>query len=233
MADTTTYETPAETDTAGLMAGRQITLDELGAELSAIELRLRQLARAAEIPATPVELEPTIDALRSDAARIREAADRMRFLARIVVGDVPLAKTFKDGGDPWGGAARDSDRQDYGGPAIIPTQWQLLRLARDAEQAEARGVETTTYPEAMAGVGIGWESKAASVRRRLERNAAVAKEVLLTPCKTCEADSGKQCRTKKGWAAEQPHIGRQREAEAVVDARLGYLGPNPVAVPGA
>ncbi|ALO13642.1 hypothetical protein AQF52_8061 [Streptomyces venezuelae] len=39
--------------------------------------------------------------------------------------------------------------------------------------------------------------------------------------------------TKKGWAAEQPHVGRQREAEAAVDARLGYLGDMPVPVPDA
>ncbi|MFJ5036020.1 hypothetical protein ACIQB5_50550 [Streptomyces sp. NPDC088560] len=39
--------------------------------------------------------------------------------------------------------------------------------------------------------------------------------------------------SKKGWVAEQPHVGRQREAEATVDARLRFLGANPVAVPDA
>ncbi|MGC0211971.1 zinc finger domain-containing protein [Streptomyces levis] len=75
-----------------------------------------------------------------------------------------------------------------------------------------------------------WESEAASARRRRERDAAVAVEVLRTQCKTCGAGDGEQCRTKKGWVAEQPHVSRQREAEATVNARLGYLDPNRVAV---
>ncbi|MGY1548412.1 zinc finger domain-containing protein [Streptomyces sp. MN6] len=230
---TDTYESTAEAHTDDLMAGKRISLSELATELSAIDLRLRQLARAAETPAAPVELEATIDSLRSTAKGVREAGERMQFLARVVDGDVPLAKAFRDTGDPWGVAARDTDRQAYGGPAIIPTQWQLIKLARDAERAAERGVETTTFPDAMQGIGIGWESKAASARRRRERDAAVAVEVLRTQCKTCEAGDGEQCRTKKGWVAEQPHVGRQREAEATVDARLGYLDINPVAVPDA
>lgn len=223
----TLHETVAETDTTDLTAGQQITLTELAAELSAIELRLRQLARAAETPASPVELKDTIDSLRSHAARIQESAEQMQFLARVVEGDVPLAKRFSSG-DPWGVAARDSDRREYGGPAIVPTQWQLLKLAQDAERA---GAETTTYPEAMDGIGIGWESKAAAARRRRERDAAVAAEVLQKACNTCQAGVGERCRTKKGWIAEQPHVPRQREAEAAVDARLGYLEDVPVAVP--
>lgn len=232
---TDVYETAAETeaDTNGLMAGRQIALDEAAAWLSATELRLRQLARALETPAAPVELEPTIESLRSESRTLRDLAERMHFLARVTDGDVPLAKVFRDTGDPWGVAARDSDRKAYGGPAIVPTQWQLIKLARDAERAETRGVETTTFPEAMKGIGIGWESKVAAARRRRERDAEVAKEVLRKTCQTCEAGDGEQCRTKNGWPAEQPHVGRQREAEAEVDARLGYLGDNPVAVPDA
>ncbi|MFJ4880159.1 hypothetical protein ACIP93_33795 [Streptomyces sp. NPDC088745] len=232
---TNAYETAAETeaDTNGLMAGRQITLDEAAAWLSATELRLRQLARALETPAVPVELEATIDSLRSQSGTLRDLAERMQFLARATDGDIPLAKVFRGSGDPWGVAARDSDRKAYGGPAIVPTQWQLIKLAQDAEQAEGRGMETTTYPEAMKGIGIGWESKAASARRRRERDAEVAKEVLRKTCQSCAAGDGEQCRTKSGWPAEQPHVGRQREAEADVDARLGYLGDNPVAVPDA
>lgn len=232
---TDTYETAAETesDTAGLMAGHRITLEEAAAWLSAIDLRLRQLARALETPAVPVELEPTIQSLRSHAGPIRDVAERMHFLARVVDGDVPLAKVFRKTGDCWGVAARDSDHQDYGGPAIVPTERQLLMLARDAERSEQRGAETTTFPEAMDGIGIGWESKAASARRRRERDAEVAKEVLRKPCETCQAGEGEQCRTKSGWAAEQPHVARLREAEATVDARLGYLDVNPVHVPDA
>lgn len=230
---TDTYESTAEAHTNDLMAGKRISLSELATELSAIDLRLRQLARAAETPAAPVELEATIDSLRSTAKGVREAGERMQFLARVVDGDVLLAKAFRDTGDPWGVAARDTDRQAYGGPAIIPTQWQLIKLARDAERAAERGVETTTFPDTMQGIGIGWESKAAAARRRRERDAAVAVEVLRTQCKTCEAGDGEQCRTKKGWVAEQPHVGRQREAEATVDVRLGYLDINPVAVPDA
>ncbi|MEV4927055.1 zinc finger domain-containing protein [Streptomyces roseoverticillatus] len=91
----------------------------------------------------------------------------------------------------------------------------------------------TTYPEAMTGIGIGWESKTASARRRRERDAAVSLEVLLIPCERCHARKGEQCRTAKGWVAEQPHVGRRRKAEETVDACLGYLGKNPVAVPDA
>ncbi|MEV8344597.1 hypothetical protein [Streptomyces niveus] len=227
-----TYETLAETeaDTAGLMAGKHITVDELATELSAIELRLRQLARAVEVPATPVELVDIIKSLRSNASSLRETGDQMGFLARIVAGDVPLVTTFPNGA-PWGVAARGTDRPDYGGPAIVPTVWQLLKLASDATRPGFG--ETTTYPEAMDGIGIGWESKAASVRRRRERDAAVAVEVLRLPCATCDATDGQQCKTKTGWAADNAHVGRQRQAEALVDERLGYLGENPVLVPDA
>lgn len=227
---TDTHESSAETDTADLMAGKNITLDELAVELAAIELRLRQLARAAEVPATPVELADIIDSLRSTASTVRENSERMGFLARIVDGDVPLVIAFPTG-DPWGVAARASDRQDFGGPAIVPTVWQLLKLAQDAQRPGAG--ETTTYPEAMAGLGIGWESKAASARRRRERDAAVAAEVLLLTCEKCGASDGEQCKTKTGWAADKAHVGRQREAETIVDERLGYLGNNAVAVPDA
>ncbi|MFI1798997.1 hypothetical protein ACH427_16850 [Streptomyces sp. NPDC020379] len=232
---TDTHETAAETDTTGLIEGKNITLDELAVELAGIELRLRQLARAAEVPATPVELADVINSLRSTASTVRETSDRMGFLARIVEGDVPLATTFPSG-DPWGTAARGTDRKDFGGPAIVPTVWQLVRLAQDAKLASAEGAEgreTTTYPEAMAGIGIGWESKAASSRRRRERDAEVAVEVLRLTCEKCGAGDGQQCKTAKGWPADKAHVGRQRQAEATVDERLGYLGSNPVAVPEA
>ncbi|WP_329140942.1 zinc finger domain-containing protein [Streptomyces sp. NBC_00670] len=228
---TTQHETPAEAEHDHLYEGKTITLDELAAHLSSVDLLLRQLARAAETPATPVELEPTIDSLRSLAGQAKEHAQRLAFLARIVEGDVPLATTFP-GGDPWGAAAVDTDRDDYGGPAVIPTQWQLIRVARDAPKTGA-----TTYPEGMAAVPrsvlIAWESKTAMARRNRERNAAVEREVLVIECGRCEAQPGEQCKTSKGWAAEQAHTGRRREAEARVDARLGYLGPNPVALPDA
>jgi hypothetical protein len=223
------YETETEENTADLIrAGKKITFDEMAVELSAIELRLRQLARAAEVPDTPVELADTIGNFRSWASSIRSSGDQLRLLARIVAGDVPLALTFPTG-DTWGAAARGTDREDYGGPAIVPTQWQLNRLAEDGKRAK----ETTTYPKAMARVGLGWESKAASARRRRERDAAVAAEVLTIPCTKCGAGDGEQCKTAKGWPADKAHVGRQREAETTVDERLGNLGDNPVAVPDA
>jgi hypothetical protein len=226
---TTQHETPSEAEHGHLYEGKAITLDELAAHLSSVDLLLRQLARAAETPATPVELEPTIDSLRSLAGQAREYAARLGQLARIVEGDVPLARTFREG-DPWGAAAMTVDRDDFGGPAVIPTQRQLLSLASFAPKEGA-----TTYPAAMADVPrsvlIAWESKAAMARRNRERNAAVEREILVIECGRCEAQPGEQCRTAKGWAAEQAHTGRRREAEARVDARLGYLGPNPVALP--
>jgi hypothetical protein len=177
----TTYETDTETDTAHLMEAERITLDELAGHLSAIELRLRQLARAAETPATPVELADIISSLRSSASTVRDLGEKANFYARIVEGDVPLATTFP-GGDPWGAAALGSDREDYGGPAVIPTANQLWRLAADGRLRAEAGEETTTYPEGMAGLPTSilrsWESKEAAVRRRRERDAAVAKEVL-------------------------------------------------------
>ncbi|MFB8441245.1 hypothetical protein ACFC7A_19585 [Streptomyces niveus] len=168
--------------------------------------------------------------MRSSASAVRENGERMGLLARIVDGEVPLA-TALPGGDPWGVAARGSDRRDYGGPAIVPTVWQLLRLAQDAKRVGAGGKETTTYPEAMDGIGIGWESKAATARRRRERDAAVAVEVLRLTCEKCGANDGQQCKTRNGWAADSAHVGRQRQAETHVDERLGFLGENPVAVP--
>ncbi|MFJ9412486.1 hypothetical protein [Streptomyces sp. NPDC101393] len=229
MRNIDTHESATETDTAHLMSGKHLSLDELATELSAIELRLRQLARAAEVPATPVELADVIDSLRSTASTVRETGERMGFLARIVDGDVPLSVRFRDSDDPWGVAARGTDRAGFGGPAIVPTVWQLLKLAQDAKRP---GVgETTTFPQAMNGIGVGWESKAASARRRRERDAAVAVEVLTLMCEKCGATDGEQCKTKTGWAADRAHVGRQRQAEANVDERLGTLGDNPVAVP--
>lgn len=228
-------ETDPAADLSDVQAGKRITLDELAVGLSAVNLMLRKLARAAEVPDTPVELSDTIKSLRSLASSVEEHADRAEFLARVVEGDVPLAKVFSQGGDPWGVAARGTDREDFGGPAIIPTQWQFIRLAQQAkfsvEQGKTEGL--TTYPEAMAGVGIGWESKEAQARRQRERNAAVAREVLLIPCKGCSVGENEYCRTKNGRISEKAHAVRQREAEATVDARLGFLGDNPVAVPNA
>jgi len=234
----TTYETPAETEHAHLRAGESITIDELAVHLSAIELRLRQLARAAETPETPVELSDTITALRNEAERIRDLGERTGFLARIVAGDVPLRRTFSSG-DPWGAAALDTDREDFGGPAVIPTQRQLSLLAQEAARAAQydRDEELTTYPEGMAGVPDtirwSWESKEAQARRRREWTAAVAVEVLHIDCKSCHAGDGDQCRTSSGWVAEQPHAPRQRQAEANVSEGLGDPRDNSAAVPHA
>lgn len=89
-------------------------------------------------------------------------------LARIIDGDVPLATAFISG-DPWGAAALQTDREDHGGPAVIPTQWQLLRLAEDAQHAK----ETTTWPKGMAGVPrsvlLSWEPQAAAPRAERRR----------------------------------------------------------------
>ncbi|BDT39480.1 zinc finger domain-containing protein [Streptomyces yaizuensis] len=229
-ADDETYETGTETDLSAVAAGPRITLDELGTELAAMDLRLRQLARAAEVPETPVELTEAIDALRRHASFLRQLGEEMRYLGRVTAGDVPLATTFQQG-DPWGPAARGTDRQAYGGPAIVPTAAQLVHLAQRAERGWAE--ETTTYPEHMTGIGIGWESKAATARRRRERDAAVVREARQTSCTSCQAGPGEECRTKSGRVTEQPHAPRQREAEATVDARLGALGTMPVAIPAS
>ncbi|MER7968082.1 hypothetical protein ABTX35_03545 [Streptomyces sp. NPDC096080] len=222
----------AEASTAHLSAGKQITVDELAVHCSAVAVWVDQLARAAEAPATPVELADDIDSLRREAAALRDHAKRMQRVARIIDGDVPLALGFM-GGDRWGAAAMNTDRKDYGGPAIIPTANQLLLLARDAPCAE----KTVTYLEGMAGVPnsllLTWESKTAQERRRRERDAAVQAEELRVGCETCDAGPEERCRTKTGRVAELSHTGRRRTAEANVDARIGWIGDNPVAVAGA
>ncbi|MFJ4787588.1 hypothetical protein [Streptomyces sp. NPDC088794] len=220
----------AEDSNAHLMAGPRITVDELAVHCSAAAVWLDQLARAAETPATPVELADDIDSLRREARSLRERADRLHKVARIIEGDIPLATGFKDAGDGWGAAALNTDREDYGGPAVIPTANQLLHLASIAPYSDS----TLTYPQGMDGVPnsllLSWESKTAQQRRAQERDAAVAQEVLRIACERCSAGSGEPCRTKNGRAAEQAHTSRQREAEANVDARIGWLGENPVAV---
>ncbi|NBE53971.1 zinc finger domain-containing protein [Streptomyces boluensis] len=208
-ATTTTQVSIEETDTAHLRAGAQITMEEIGVHLSGVVVLLRQLARAAEHARTFARL------------------------AAIVDGDVPVAAAFP-GGDPWGAAARGQDRETYGGPAVVPTVRQLLWLAYNAAHfsPERRDdIEHTTYAEAMNGISHrGWESKAAQARRRSERDAEVRREVLRILCERCGATDGEHCRTTTGRVSEQAHKGRQREAEANVDARLGYLGDNPVHV---
>ncbi|WP_256363378.1 hypothetical protein [Streptomyces sp. TRM70350] len=47
-----------------------------------------------------MELEATIDSLRSTAKGVRETGERMQLLARVADGDVTLAKVFRDTGDP-------------------------------------------------------------------------------------------------------------------------------------
>ncbi|MDT0435634.1 MULTISPECIES: zinc finger domain-containing protein [Streptomyces] len=221
----------SDASTDHLSAGDRITLDELAVHCSAAAVWLDQLARAAETPDTPVELADDIDCLRREATTLRDRAGRLQRIARIIDGDVPLATGFA-AGDRWGAAAMNTDRETYGGPAIIPTANQLLLLARDASYAE----NTVTYPEGMAGVRksllLSWESKTAQERRRRERDAAVQEEELRIECESCDAGAQQRCRTKTGRLAELTHKVRRRTAEANVDARIGWVGDNPVAVAG-
>jgi len=225
-------EDTSDASTGHLMAGDRITVDELAVHCSAAAVWLDQLARAAETPDTPVELADDIEAMRREAGHLRDRATRLHQVARIIDGDLPLAPSFGRGGDTWGAAALDTDREDFGGPAIIPTANQLLHLAGNAPYAE----RTLTYPEGMTGVPgsllKSWESKTAQQRRAGERAEAIRQEVLRIECERCGAGSGEPCRTKNGRAAEQAHTPRQREAEANVDARIGWVGENPVAVRG-
>lgn len=94
------YETDAEADNAHLMVGKSITVDEIAAHLSAIDLRLRQLARAAETPDTPVELAPLIESLRGYASNLRDHSQRTAFLARIIDGDALCARHSRTGEIP-------------------------------------------------------------------------------------------------------------------------------------
>jgi len=239
-AQTSTHES----DTAHLRAGRRITFEEAALHLSGVAVLLRQLAYALETPDTAVETADEIDALRRTATEISGRSDTLMHLAAIVEGEVKVAAVFPNNGDPWGAAARSTDRQDYGGPAVIPTVRQLLWLATVASQTEhdqehgVRGplpstaeAALTTYPQAMNGINHAmWESKAAQARRRSERNAEVFREVLRITCQRCAAGDGEHCRTSTGRISEKFHKQRQAEAEANVDARLNYLGDTPMAV---
>ncbi|WP_181399512.1 MULTISPECIES: hypothetical protein [Streptomyces] len=127
----------------GMALGAARWMMDAATKLSAVELRLRQLAWAAEVPATPVELAAVINSLRSTASTVREHVDRMGLLARILDGDVPLATIFPTG-DPWGVAARASERIDFGGPAIVPTVWQLIKpCSRDLSACSTGGSSGT------------------------------------------------------------------------------------------
>ncbi|MER7707167.1 hypothetical protein ABTX81_30240 [Kitasatospora sp. NPDC097605] len=231
---TTTPQTSTDpADTAHLRTGRRITVEEIALHLSGVSVLLRQLAYAAETVAEPVELEASIEEWRRTAERITGDAARFQRLTAITAGDVPLAVTFPNDGAAWGAAAADSDRRTYGGPTIVPTHQQLELLAGRAEApanpfiARRHGdVETTTFPEAMAGVRFV-ESRAASARRAQERARAIDAEVLAIECTSpkCGAAEGGPCRTSTGRAAEVPHKVRLAEATRRVDERLDTLGP--------
>ncbi|MFI8085991.1 hypothetical protein ACIF6L_35015 [Kitasatospora sp. NPDC086009] len=238
-ADPTTTAAQTSTDpadTAHLRAGRRITLEEIAGHMSSAAVLLRQLGRAAETPAVPVELADLIDTLNRSADEIAREAGTVQRLAAAADGDLPLAATFDDG-RRWGAAAREEVRDTTGRqaypPAVVPTYKQLIMLAQRGRTVPAdhpmhrwSQVETTTFPEAMDGVHFV-ESKVAAGRRAAEREKAIRVEVLAIECgnDTCGQDAGAPCRTSTGRLTEQPHKARLAEATRRVDERLDTLGP--------
>lgn len=222
--------------TAHLRAGRRITAEEIALHVSAAAVLLLQVARAAETPAEAVEYAGVIEQLNETGRRLAEHGEKLSKVADITADRVPLAVDF--GGyrcDPWGLDAVASDRQDYGGPATIPSVDQLLLLADLASGARKdfrdEPVPTRTWSQGMDQVPgrAAFESRAAFRRREAERNAAVAARTLELPCERCDAGPGQHCTTTTGRTAEQPHRNRAAEAARQVDDELNTLGAHPLA----
>lgn len=195
--------------TAHLRTGERITLDELVVQLSAVGVWLRQLARAAETPAVPVELADWIQSWESTARSLDQYADQVRTVAESVEGDAPLATAFL-GGKPWGIEAVGQPRDEFGPAPVVLTVNQVWHLRQQAQMHPDQ--PTVTYREHIGPVE-GFESKHAAGRRAAERAAALREATLATACPRCQAAAGASCRTNTGRLSEQFHKPRTAAAE--------------------
>jgi hypothetical protein len=199
--------------TSHLRAGERITMDELAVQLSAIAVWLRQLARAAETPAVPVELHELIESWQGTAKSLDRYAEQVGTVADAVEGEAPLATAFL-GGKPWGTEAAGQPRDDYGAAPVVLTVNQVWHLRNQAKTHPDQ--PTVTYREHIGPIE-GFESKHAASRRAAERAAALREATLATACPRCEAAPGTSCRTNTGRLSEVFHKPRTAAAEEAMD----------------
>jgi hypothetical protein len=198
--------------TAHLRAGERITMDEIAVQLSAVAVWLRQLARAAETPAVPVELADWIESWERTAKDLDRYVEQVDTVAESVEGAAPLATAFL-GGKPWGVQAAGQPRDDYGPAPVVLTVNQVWHLRQQAQMYPDQ--PTVSYREHI-GQFEGFESKHTAGRRAAERAAALREATLATACPRCEAAPGKSCRTNTGRLSEQFHKPRMAAAEEAI-----------------
>lgn len=199
--------------TAHLRNGERITMDEMAVQLSAIAVWLRQLARAAETPAVPVELHEWIESWEGTARSLARYAENVGTVADAVEGEAPLATAFL-GGKPWGAEAAGQLRDEFGPAPVVLTVNQVWHL-RNQAQMHPDG-PTVTYREQIGPVE-GFESKHAASRRAAERAVALREVTLATVCPRCEAGPGSPCRTNTGRLSEVFHKPRTAVAEEAMN----------------
>ena len=195
--------------TAHLRARERITMDEIAVQLSALAVWLRQLARAAETPAVPVEMADWIASWQRTAKDLDHYVEQVGTVAEAVEGDAPLATAFL-GGKPWGVEAVGQPRDEFGPAPVVLTVNQVWHLRHQA-QMHPEG-PTVTYRERIGPVE-GFESKHAAERRAAERAKALREATLATACPRCEAAPGASCRTNTGRLSEVFHKPRIAAAE--------------------
>ncbi|MBS2538913.1 hypothetical protein KGQ20_39820 [Catenulispora sp. NF23] len=195
--------------TAHLRVGERITLDEVAVQLSAVAVWLRQLARAAETPAVPVELADWIEAWERTAKELDRHVESVGTVAESVEGGARLAVAFL-GGKPWGAEAAGQPRDDYGPAPVVLTVNQVWHLRH---QAQMNPDEPTVAYREHIGPVEGFESKHAAERRAAERAEALRAATLATACPRCEAAPGASCRTNTGRLSEVFHKPRTATAE--------------------
>lgn len=200
-------------DTAHLSEGQRITLDEISVHLSAVSVWLRQLSRAAETPAAPVELSDFITSWERTAKDLAHYATKTAELSAIVEGDAPLSATFY-GGKPWGKTAAGNAPDEYGPPPVIPSLNQIWHLRAQAENHPDE--PTVTYREAVGDIE-GFESRHAAARRSAEAAAALFEATRATVCPRCGAGPGAWCRTSTGRVAELFHKPREAAAKTAMN----------------
>ncbi|MGI5292933.1 hypothetical protein ACQEVF_57815 [Nonomuraea polychroma] len=210
--------------TEHLRAGDRITLDELAVHLSAAAVWLRQLAVAAETPATPLELGENVSApLDRMADELAKLGDDIARVDDIISNWQPL-RPYLHQREPWGTRAHGSDRNTWGKRlSTVLSLRQLLYLAA-ADQPWLDEEPGIAYLDGIKGVpGLEeWESVRAAKRREAARQAAILAQARQEHCTTCQAIPGVLCRTRNGHLADSMHKPRLAAATAVVDERLAH-----------
>jgi len=198
--------------TAHLRAGERITMEEIAVQLSALAVWLRQLARAAETPAVPVEMADWIGSWQRTAKDLDHYVEQVGAVAEAVEGEAPLASVFL-GGKPWGVEAAGQPRDEFGPAPVVLTVNQVWHLRHQAQMYPDQ--PTVTYREHIGPVA-GFESKHAAERRAAEHAKALREATLATACPRCQAAPGTSCRTNTGRLSEVFHKPRTAAAEEAI-----------------